>query len=77
MVAVELTGGTMAQTAVTYEEHKPKEATPDDNVLLDAVNGREVPVSVRDGYATVAACIAADQAAATGCVVKPDSTFEE
>lgn len=35
------------------------------------VEGHEVPVSVRDGYATVAACIAADEAAATGRVIRP------
>lgn len=46
------------------------------NAFIEAVvEGHEVPVGVRDGYATLAACIAADEAAATGRVVRPSLSF--
>ena len=37
------------------------------------VEGRELPVSAREAYATLAACVAADESAATGRPVVPDS----
>jgi predicted dehydrogenase len=41
--------------------------------FLDAlVNGKEVPVPPRDAYATLAACVAADVASATGTTIAPD-----
>ena len=43
-----------------------------DAFLAALTGGGEVPVGPRDGYATLAACIAADESAATGKTVVPD-----
>ena len=43
------------------------------DAFIDAViNGSAVPVQPRDAYATLAACVAADESAATGRTVVPD-----
>lgn len=43
------------------------------DAFLDAiVHDKPVPITTRDGYATLAACVAADESAATGKTVKPD-----
>ena len=44
-----------------------------DAFLGALVQGTPVPVSGRDAYATLAACVAADESAATGRFVVPDS----
>ncbi len=44
-----------------------------DTFLEVVARGGTVPVSPRDGYATLAACIAADESAESGRIVKPDS----
>ena len=44
-----------------------------DAFLEALVQGTPVPVSGRDAYATLAACVAADESAATGRFVVPDS----
>lgn len=43
-----------------------------DAFLKALVEGREAPVPARDAYATLAACVAADESAATGKAVVPD-----
>jgi predicted dehydrogenase len=40
--------------------------------LKAIVNGTEVPVTGRDAFASLAACVAADESSATGRVVKPE-----